>query len=106
MRHRAHLGYYGELRNPVRGTKSPARNRMASLLTGSVNINDTGEMDTKGYTTCSLLRLTHWAIHKITQDMLGQQAKFCAFVQLSQMIISGATWAMSHPKELGRDHYA
>ena len=64
MRHRAHLGYYRELRNPVRDTESPARNRMASLLTRSANTIDTGEMDGEDYTTCSLLRLTHWAKHK------------------------------------------
>ena len=80
MRHRAHLGYYRELRNPVRDTESPARNRMASLLTGSANTIDTGEMDNEAYTTCSLLRLTHWAKHKINQDTLGKRAKFCAFV--------------------------
>ena len=84
MRHRAHLGYYRGLRNPVRDTKSPARNRMASLLTRSAYTIDTGEMDNGAYPTCSLLRLTHWAIHKINQDTLGKRAKFCAFVLLFQ----------------------
>ena len=79
MRHRAHLGYYRELRNPVRNTESPARNRMASLLTGSANTIDTGEMDNGVYTTCSLLRLAHWAKHN-KHDTLGKRAKFRAFV--------------------------
>ena len=94
------------LRNPVRDTKSPARNRMTSLLTRSADTIDTGEMDSEAYATCSLLRLAHWAKHN-KHDTLGMRAKFCAPVLLFQKSrVNGATRALSHPKELGRDYCA